>query len=239
MKPASYSGFTLVEMLVGLALLGLMTLALFSALRVGLQSWDRAEIKSVQVVDLRIFESVLRRELGKAFPLRIGLVNENKVGFEGDKKHVRFVTALPANLSGGGLSLVSLELAEDRDGEKHGEKQNLQQNARTTQALIFKHVTPDGDVADFSALDHDKGEQSILVRGLQDVEFAFFGQENDQAELSWRDQWAPSARAPALLRVRLKFLGSDDPREMLVQLRLGEEAGCFQSTFQRICGPRR
>lgn len=228
MKPASRSGFTLIEMLVGLALLGLMTLVLFGALRFSIRSWDRAEIKTLQVVDLRIVEGVLRREIGKAFPLRIGQANENKIAFEGDSKQVHFVTALPAHLSGGGLSLVALELAEDRDEVKQ---------STAGKALVLKHVIPDGETRDFSAL--DKSDRSVLLKGLEDVEFAFFGQDNDQTEGSWRNQWTSSARTPALLRIKLKFAGNDDVREMLLPLRLGEEAGCFQSTFQRMCGPRR
>jgi general secretion pathway protein J len=228
MKPASRSGFTLVEMLVGLALLGLMTLLLFGALRFSIRSWDRAETKTLQVVDLRIVEGVLRREIAKAFPLRIGLANENKIAFEGDGRQVHFVTALPAHLSGGGQSLIALELADDRVETK----QDL-----PGKALVLKHVIPDGETRDFSAL--DKSDRSVLLEGLEDVEFAYFGRDNDQTEASWRTQWTPSARIPALLRIKLKFAGSDEVREMLLPLRLGEEAGCFQSTFQRMCGPRR
>ena len=232
MKPASRSGFTLVEMLVGLALLGLMTLVLFGALRFSIRSWDRAEMKTLQVVDLRIVEGVLRREIGKAFPLRIGLANENKIAFEGDSKQVHFVTALPAHLSGGGLSLVALELAEERVEAKQ---------ESPGKALVLKHVIPDGETRDFSALDSvlEKSDRSVLLKGLEDVEFSFFGQDNDQTEASWRNLWASSARTPALLRIKLKFAGNDEVREMLLPLRLGEEAGCFQSSFQRMCGPRR
>ncbi len=228
MNPAARSGFTLVEMLVGLALLGLMTLLLFGALRFSIRSWDRAEIKTLQVVDLRIVEAVLRREIAKAFPLRIGQANENKIAFEGDSRQVHFVTALPAHLSGGGQSLVALELAEDRT--------EARQNP-PGKALVLKHVIPDGETRDFSALDNS--DRSVLLKGLEDVEFAFLGQDSDQTEASWRNQWTSSARTPALLRIKLKFAGNDDVRELLLPLRLGEEAGCFQSTFQRMCGPRK
>ena len=228
MKPGLRSGFTLIEMLVGLALLGLMTLVLFGALRFSIRSWDRAEMKTMQVIDLRIVEGLLRREIGTAFPLRIGQVNENRIAFEGDGKQVHFVTALPAHLSGGGLSLVALELVEDRSEAKPDPPGKM---------LVLKHVIPDGDTRDFSAL--DKSDQSVLLKGLDDVEFEFFGRDNDQTEASWRNQWSISARTPALLRAKIKFAGSDEVREMLLPLHLGEEAGCFQSTFQRMCGPRR
>ncbi len=235
MKSILHSGFTLLEMLVGLALLGLMTLALFGALRLGLQSWDRAEIKSGEVVDLRIVEGILRREIGKAFPLRMGLVNENKIAFDGDSNAVRFVTALPATLTGGGLSLVSLELA-DESSDKRAQDQR-EKYGKPGKALVLKHVMPDGETRDFSAL--DKGDTSILVRGIDNAQFAYFGQDNDLSEPSWRDQWNMAARTPALLRIKFKFAGSEEQRELLLQLRLGEEAGCFQSSFQRICGARR
>lgn len=236
MKPSSPRGFTLLEMLVGLALLGLMSLALFAALRLGLQSWDRAEIKSGQVVDLRIVEGILRREIAKAFPLRMGLINENKIAFEGDSGSVHFVTALPSGLTAGGLSLVSLELADDKNNARPGE-QWTQDTRKQGKALVLKRAIPDAEARDFSAL--DSGDMSILVRGIEEASFAFYGQDSDLDEPSWRDQWSMAARTPALLRMKFKFVDSKEQREILWQLRLGEEAGCFQSSFQRVCGARR
>ncbi len=223
-------GFTLIEMLVGLTLLGLMTLALFSALRVGLDSWDRSEVKAQQVVDLRIVEGVMRREVAKAFPLRIGTPADNKIAFEGEAGRVRFVGALPANLAPGGLSLVSLESGPGEDVSGKGMQ---------THRLVLRHIQIANDTKDFSAVEGTDADETVLLTGLGEIEFDYFGRENDQTDPAWRKDWTIATRVPLLVRMKFKFAGSDDSHELAMPVRLGEEAGCFQSTFQRNCGPRR
>jgi general secretion pathway protein J len=224
MMRAREVGFTLIEMLVGLALLGLLTLVLFSALRFGSQSWERAEGKSLQVVDLAIMESMLRRELGKAFPLRVGLASENKIAFEGDEHGVRFLAALPAHFSTGGLSLVELrfEAGGDLTESKPGR-------------LSIRHALQNGLETDFTA--DQKPQESTLISGLVAAEFAYFGWASDQGEPKWNSSWSQNGRFPMLVRVKLQLANGE--RELTIPLRLGEEAGCYQASFHRVCGPRR
>jgi general secretion pathway protein J len=221
------AGFTLMEMIVGLVLLGLMSIALFSAMRLGVQSWERAETKSQRVVDLRIVEGVLRREVGKAYPLRVGLANENKIAFEGDSRGLRFLSTLPAHFTTGGLSWISLETVNSSDTEN-----------RDSRNLVLRYAVLDGPAQDFSALDKAT-DQTVLLRDLESVEFDFFGQESETAEPTWRRDWAASARLPNLVKLNLKFRSGSEPRILYIPIRLGEEAGCFHTSFQRQCGPRK
>jgi general secretion pathway protein J len=221
------AGFTLMEMIVGLVLLGLMSLALFSAMRMGVQSWERAETKSQRVVDLRIVEGVLRREIGKAYPLRVGLANENKIAFEGDSRGLRFLSALPAHFTTGGLSWISLETVNSSDPEN-----------RDTRNLVLRYTVLDGPSQDFSPLDKAT-DQTVLLRDLESVEFDFYGQESETAEPTWRRDWSASARLPSLVKLNLTFRSGSGPRVLYIPIRLGEEAGCFHTSFQRQCGPRK
>jgi len=219
------TGFTLMEMLLGMALLGLLTLALFSALRFGTQSWERAEAKAAQVVDLAIVETMLRREMAKAFPLRVGLANENKIAFEGDAAGLKFFTALPAHFSTGGLSLV--ELRHESGGGEPGAGGNL----------MLRHALQNGLETELPSGDDTK--ESRLLRGLSKVRFDYFGRETDFVEPAWKTAWAQSARMPQLVRLTFQLTGSEEDRELILPLRVGEEAGCYQAAYQRQCGPRR
>lgn len=218
-------GFTLMEMLLGMALLGLLTLALFSALRFGTQSWERAEAKAAQVVDLAIVETVLRREVAKAFPLRVGQANENKIAFEGDAEGLKFFTALPAHFSTGGLSLVEL-----RHVRGSGE-------ANAGGDLMLRHALQNGFETELPSGDDTK--ESRLLRGVTKVRFDYYGRETDFIEPAWTAVWVQSARMPQLVRLTFQLVGSDEDRELVLPLRVGEEAGCYQAAFQRQCGPRR
>lgn len=224
MTSARTGGFTLLETLVGLALLGMLTLVLFSALRFGTQSWERVEAKSTEVVDLAIVESTLRRQMGRAFPLRVGLANESKVGFEGDERSVRFFTALPAHFSSGGLSLVDVRFESAGDVAR-GESGRL----------LIRHALQNGLETEFTA--DQVPQTSTLITGLGEANFAYFGWSTEQGEPTWSRTWSQNGRLPMLVKLKLKF--SHGEREMIIPLRLGEEAGCYQASFQRVCGPRR
>lgn len=224
MNHYSRFGFTLIEMLVGMALLGMLTLVLFSALRFGTQSWERTEEKSLQVVDLAIMESLLRREMGKAFPLRVGLASENKVAFEGDERGVRFFTGLPAHFSTGGLSLVEVRFHPDSGtADTKGGK------------LKFRHALQDGLETDFTS--SQRPQETSMLAGLSEVSFSYFGVSSDQGEPVWRTSWSDSGRLPMLVKMTLQLPSGG--REIILPLRMGEEAGCYQASFQRVCGPRR
>jgi hypothetical protein len=44
---------------------------------------------------------------------------------------------------------------------------------------------------------------------------------------------------PQLIRIRIRGADGAMLPEMTVNLMLGEEAGCLESQFQRVCRPRR
>lgn len=220
----SRAGFTLIELLVGLSLLALMTLALFSALRFGTTSWERVEEKSVQVVDLAIVEGALRRTLGGAFPVRTGLPTETKIGFEGASNRVIFFTTLPAHFAGGGMSLVELALQDPKVAGSDGRDLVIRHAAQIGKEMEFQ---PGVDV-----------QTNRLLSGIQAVEFSYFGAESDFVAPRWTDRWESVARLPRLIKVRLSFASPSVVREMVIPFMVGEEAGCQQAAFQRVCGPR-
>ncbi len=55
---------------------------------------------------------------------------------------------------------------------------------------------------------------------------------------TWQDQWTATQRLPSHVRIDLE-LGERKLAPIVVALRLGEEAGCYESMFQRQCVPRR
>ena len=56
-------GFTLIELVVAMALLGTMMLLLYSGLSFSVRSWDAGDVNGRRTADRRIGENFLRREL--------------------------------------------------------------------------------------------------------------------------------------------------------------------------------
>ena len=216
-------GFTLIEMVVALALLGTMMLLMYSGLTFGLRGWDAADTNGRRTADRRIAENFLRREIGETFPMRFKDPMTLKVAFEGKENRLRFVSSRPAGISAFGLSLVGLEIETD--------------DIKRTRNLVMRRAMPDDEAKDFAPL--DKGERTVLFEGVDAVVFEYFGSENDFTDPKWVEAWDFAGRVPQLIRIRIRTADGGSLPEMVVRLMLSEEAGCLESAFQRVCRPRR
>ncbi len=216
-------GFTLIELVVAMALLGTMMLLLYSGLSFSVRSWDAGDVNGRRTADRRIGENFLRREISELFPMRWKEPNVVKFAFEGEKDHLRFVSSRPAGIAQGGLSLVGLEVQDEAGGSG---KRNL----------VMRRAMPDEEQKSFAPL--DKAEATVMIAGVQGVTFEYFGAENDFTQPQWTDTWKATQKIPEAIRVRI--VGDDGAfPEMAVRISLGEEAGCLENAFQRNCRPRR
>ena len=215
------AGFTLVEVVVAMALLATIMVLLYSGLTFALRSWDAGDANGRRVADRRLGENFLRRELTELFPMRWKDAMAVKFAFEGAKDHLKFVSSRPAGLSQGGLSLVGLEVQE----------------SERVRSLVMRRAMPDDAAVDFSPL--DKAEPSLLIANVESIAFAYFGAENDFTEPKWFDQWEFSAAFPSLVRLRVKTTDGRVLPDHIVRIAVGPEAGCLENSFQRFCRPRR
>ena len=218
-----HAGFTLIEMVVAMALLAVMMVLIYSGLTFGLRGWDAADANGRRTADQRIATNFLRREIGELFPLRFKDPMTLKFAFEGKEASLRFASARPAGISVTGLSLVGLAIETD--------------NEKRTRNLVMRRAAPDDAAKDFGPL--DKGEATVLFDRIDSVSFSYFGSENDFTEPEWSDTWEHPGRIPNMIRVRIRNADGTSMPEMVVRMVLGEESGCMESPFQRVCRPRR
>ena len=223
MRARAQSGFTLIELVLAMVLLGVMMALLYSGLTFALRSWDAGDANGRRAADRRIGQNFLRREVAEIFPMRWKDPTVLRYAFEGGTDRLRFVSSRPAGVSQGGLALVGVEVEE-----------NPKDRSRN---LVMRRATADPDAADFSAL--DAAEPSILVPDVASVEFAYFGSESDFSEPRWVDKWALPPRMPSMIRVRIKAADGTFLPDVLVKVMVGEEAGCLETALQRGCRPRR
>jgi general secretion pathway protein J len=216
-------GFTLIELVVALAILGVMMLLLYSGLAFATRSWDAGDKVGRTAADRRIGEAFVRREIAELFPMRFKDATKLRFAFEGKKDHLRFVSARPAGVQLGGLSLVGLEVAGDtRRGDRN---------------LVMRRAMPDDAAEDFGPL--DAVDPSIVMVGVDNMALQYFGAENDFTDPKWQDEWTYEGRMPSMIRMQLRRTDGSVLPEIIVRTMLGEEAGCLETSFQRLCRPRR
>jgi general secretion pathway protein J len=219
----SQRGFTLIELVVAMALLGVMMVLMYSGLTFSLKGWDAGAANGERTADRRIGENFLRRELSELFPMRWKDPMVLRLAFEGEAERLRFVSSRPADVTGGGLSLVGLAVEAASGGRARN--------------LVMRRAMPDDAATDFGPLDH--GGTTVILAGVDSVAFSYFGSETDFNDPKWTDSWTFPGRVPQMVRMRIRTADGTMLPEMVVRLNLGEEAGCLENSFQRVCRPRR
>jgi len=217
------AGFTLIELVIALALMGVMVLFMYSGLAFGLRGWDAADTNGRRTADRRIAENFLRREVAELFPMRWKDPLVLRLAFEGKPDLLRFVSVRPAGISVTGLSLVGVSAEQD--------------TAKRTRNLVMRRASPGDEQKDFGPL--AQGEATILFEDIDSVVFEYYGAENDFTDPKWVDTWEWPGRIPQLIRIRVRTADGSYLPEMIVRMMLSEEAGCLESQFQRVCRPRR
>jgi general secretion pathway protein J len=110
------AGFTLIEMLVTVALLALVAMLLFGGLRFGARAWDGAQAHGAGSEEVRLVQDTLRRELESAYPrYDASDTLHPQIDFAGEPDGVRFLSHAPQALQTAGYTHIAL--AEEPDGK--------------------------------------------------------------------------------------------------------------------------
>jgi general secretion pathway protein J len=171
-------GFTLVELIIALAIVGLLLTIAFSGLRVALAAWTRGEDRAEAHQHVRALAFTMARALGAAYPYRgaKGEAPEVVMLFNGAEQKLEFVTQappLPLQVPVAFTAVViSLESGDEpglvvrerplpnRDPFTKGEL--VMRDAAVT-SLAFKFQNEDGEWVDT----WDGQEMRAIPRGVQ------------------------------------------------------------------------
>lgn len=190
------AGFTLLELLVGLALLSLLTMTLYAGVRLGMRSWEAGEVRSEKSEEMRLVEGFLRRYLSGAYPLFLQEDNALRLQFEGSEQRLRFVAVMPAHLGVGGLYALTVELI------------GSDERARLVVTRTLAHPDVDPSAEAVTWVSH----KAVLIDRLRSAQFAYFGLEQrasgrEPDTPQWYDVWENTKLLPSL--VRLQVIGED------------------------------
>ena len=213
-RSGNQAGFTLLELLVALTLLSLVFVALFGELRFATRAWDAADAKQDRNSELLSVHSFLRQRFQQ---IRVAAVEpgpdatDSTVVFDGSSRSMNFLATMPANISDGGFYEISLSSEIGQDG--------------TNLFISWRPFDPDGTTNVADSPDNSR----VLLRGVREVSFAYFGKTADALAPQWWDIWPSRDAAPSLIRMRVSF--EDGDRRVWPELQV---APAFANTVLKL-----
>jgi general secretion pathway protein J len=196
MSARNEGGFTLLELLIAVALLGLLTTILAAGLRLQTQYIERGSERLERGAQLPAVHAFLRSQLGKAQPVvPIGSADRT-ILFEGRPGAVAFVAPAPASMAGGGLELFSVGFAEGR----------VVVRWREFAGTLVSETQPGGE--------------TVLLDGVARARFRYFGTVPPEDAPKWHETWRGMPHLPALIRLELAFSDGEEMPVFAVAPRL-------------------
>ena len=217
------AGFSLMELLIAITILGFILTLLFTAFRLVQRSWDAAEKHIESTSQSQIGRQFLSNLIAQASPLVWKNSPEKYLAFSGTATELRLVTELPAHFDGGGLQQVALTV--ETDGE--------------SSSLIFSNAPLKREAIDFDVQSNDNSH--VIIDKAKKIAFSYYGPEktgavpNVDAPARWTNDWDKAGQLPKLIRIQLET----DPRwpDLFISPMLSLAGGCLWDDFYKRCVP--
>jgi len=208
------TGFTLVEVMVTLTVLGFVLLMIFGAFRLGLSAWERGESIKEEYQKVRIISQLISQQMKSIVPYKIKTkkAEGDYLAFEGKVGSLRFVSALPLKTKQAeGFVYVVYDFKEGR-GEEGGS------------LVLYEQRVLNRDFFE----DELKEKSGIsLLEGITNVRFEYYQEEDvekNQKE-DWIEEWNakevkafPKALKMTILQKNGKGKGEKNPIVLVASL---------------------
>ncbi|KAA6187287.1 prepilin-type N-terminal cleavage/methylation domain-containing protein [Thiohalocapsa marina] len=205
------AGFTLVELLIALVLIAVITVLMFSGLRLGSRAWEGVETVSDRVADIRVAHNFIGRTLRQARAVELVFDGQPMLVFSGDAERIELVAPLSEHVGIPGLYVLRLTLEDAGDHPR----------LVLTRWLLHADVLAGGDdvpeweplmqasaIGDNSSpFDQDLAAgafgRTVLLPQVAEFRLAYFGIAEGEQEPEWLDEWTDQPRLPLKVRLAL------------------------------------
>lgn len=212
MKARGQSGYSMAELLVVLALLGMIAVAMSGGMRFGTRLWERSQglsdqhdtVSGAQALLRTIFQRIIPRDLDPG-------IAADPYLFRASPGSMSFIAVSPAAVDASEVARFEL-LVSGPEGRK-----NLNLVWSPLSGKKVRHVQQ-------------------LANGVLTVEFLFATLDQD-GNFVWRTDWIEQTGVPALIVIRMKGSASNPTSwpELVVRPRISREPTCIYDAVSFGC----
>jgi general secretion pathway protein J len=178
------AGYTLVELLASLVIIGMVSMMMLSGITAGRRVWERADIANAQGESISGAQMLLRQRVERAFPATRYDKIPTYADFFGAANGVSFLSPPRDIHAPSGLIRYTLALAPNGD-------------------LVLSALS------DLAIDPKAPGDPLVLLHNVQQLDIAYFGVAPPDKVPAWHEQWQFQATLPLLMRVRVQFPPED------------------------------
>jgi len=177
-------GFTLLELLISITMIGLIMLIVTGAMRLSYRSVSSGEKRIDQLERLRMTAGIIAAQVQSSLPLKLEGDIEPKNSLSGQSDTLDLATNYSLWKGQSGYVLATYSIAPNPDG---------------TQALsISEHTVGVEDM-----------HQTELMSGFDEMRFSYYAKGVADSQGSWNDAWTDETLSPEKIRLVMKKGGRD------------------------------
>lgn len=215
------SGFTLLEMLVVLALLSLVLGLAFAAFRMTNSVAQRVDNATANADDIVAVEGFLRALLEKTYPAVVHVgPTHYRLSFDGTSDRVEFTSILPHHFAFGYQRMVL----------------RVVNRANKRQLVLAWDVERNN--ANSLLVDPARHE-AVILPDVASIALSYFGVRSRQGGPSWHGTWIDATRLPTLVRLLIFPSGARQPWPALdIPLPIDVDSTCTVDLLTHRCEGR-
>jgi general secretion pathway protein J len=184
----SHGGFTLVELLLALTLMGLLMGLVYGGLSAATRATDRGQTILEDSSRIRMAHQFVHNQLNQMMPL-VFLQNEEgteRTVFQGAADHIRYVAPMPGYLGFGGPQVQELAIVQGDDSFE----------------LVLSHALLQGFEEPFLY----ESLPIFLLGDIESAEFSFLGRDENGELTAWTSTWDEPGMLPVNVALDIRFV---------------------------------
>lgn len=184
-------GVSLIEMVIALAILGMLATISLGGVRLGVRTWETVDRRVDVESRGRIVRSFLSRTLSQALPVTDA--DNARALFEGGQEELSLIAPMADQLGLGGAQRIRLFLEEAAEPGSPAGRWRL--------VLLRSLYVPAGADGDAGA-DPDAMERHVLLDDIAGAKFAYL-RETESGAREWVGRWDGELPLPRLVRLTI------------------------------------
>jgi general secretion pathway protein J len=181
------AGFTLIEVVLAIAIFALMGGVLYGAFSLGHTAVEKSEKNFSRSQQTRSIGDLLATYIRSGYPYRES-IQEQSIFFEGERDSMTFVSAYSHGMGGRGMATVAIEKEEADSGRM---------SFRLTETAPVRTEAGDGG----------QRHSLMIQEGVRDFQLAYLDGEGDTE--NWEERWDGKERRRLPRAVRISFIDAE------------------------------